>query len=113
MLEEGGAARGEGERDSPAPDARWSVYVLVSAQSSRTYVGITTDLARRVAQHNGDLRGGARSTRAGRPWELAAKYGPFEGRGEAQRVEHAVKRLRGVARLAWDEGPDSDATARI
>jgi putative endonuclease len=91
----------------------WSVYVLISAHSRRTYVGITTDLERRLAQHNGERRGGARSTRAGRPWRLAAKYGPFADRGEAQRVEYAVKHLRGPARLAWTAGSDGHSTGRI
>jgi predicted GIY-YIG superfamily endonuclease len=77
----------------------WTVYVLVS--SSRTYVGVTTDVRRRVVQHNGDLPGGARSTRAGRPWRVARTWGPFATRGEALRVEHLVKRLRGRRRLQW------------
>jgi putative endonuclease len=64
-------------------------------------VGTTVDLERRLAQHNGELPGGARRTRAGRPWTLGARYGPYSGRGEAQAVEHRVKRLRGRARLGW------------
>jgi len=96
----------------PASEPRWSVYVLISAHSGRTYVGITTDLARRVAQHNGEQRGGARSTRAGRPWKLAAEYGPFGDRAAAQRAERAVKRLRGTARLAWISAPKTDASHR-
>ena len=44
---------------------KWTVYLLAAAK--RTYVGITTDLRRRLDQHNGERRGGARSTRAGRP----------------------------------------------
>ncbi len=74
------------------------MYVLVSDRG-RTYVGITTDPERRVAQHNGALRGGARTTRAGRPWRLGALYGPFPDRGSALRAELAVKRLRGNRRL--------------
>ena len=44
-------------------DTEWSVYVLVSPSSGATYVGVTTDLERRLAQHNGDVPGGARRTR--------------------------------------------------
>ncbi|HTM20435.1 MAG TPA: GIY-YIG nuclease family protein [Kofleriaceae bacterium] len=76
----------------------WVVYVLVSA-AGRTYVGITTDQGRRLAQHNGLARGGARATRAGRPWRVGATYGPFADRGSALRAEWAVKRLRGRRRL--------------
>ncbi len=80
---------------------RWSVYVLISADRGRTYVGVTTDLERRLAQHNGGRPGGARSTRAGRPWQVGAVHGPYATRGEALRVERRVKRLRGRRRLAW------------
>ena len=78
----------------------WVVYVLVSDSAGTTYVGVTTDLERRVAQHNGLLPGGAKATRAGRPWALGVAYGPYENRGEAQSVEHRVKLERGRARLA-------------
>ncbi|MCA8980916.1 MAG: GIY-YIG nuclease family protein [Planctomycetes bacterium] len=77
----------------------WWVYVLRSERAARTYVGITVDRDRRLAQHNGELPGGARATRAGRPWRLAASYGPFEARGEALRAEYRVKRERGEERL--------------
>lgn len=80
----------------------WWVYVLRSARGDRTYVGVTLDRERRVAQHNGERPGGARTTRAGRPWTLAASYGPFAEQGAALRVEHRVKRARGVERLALD-----------
>lgn len=79
----------------------WIVYVLQSSSHNKTYVGITTDMSRRLAQHNGDRSGGARSTRAGRPWSVAARYGPYETRSEALRVEIQVKRLRGAARLRY------------
>jgi len=82
-------------------DAKWLVYVLVSGTGGRTYVGITTDAGRRIAQHNGELPGGAKATRAGRPWRIGALYGPFAGRGHALRVERSVKKLRGARRLCW------------
>ncbi|MFT6714444.1 MAG: putative endonuclease [Planctomycetota bacterium] len=79
----------------------WFVYVLKSTTLSRTYVGVAVDPERRLRQHNGELVAGARSTRAGRPWEIAVRYGPFLDQGEAQEIEAAVKRLRGAARLKW------------
>jgi putative endonuclease len=79
--------------------ARWWVYVLVSTTTSRTYVGIATDVDRRVRQHNGELRGGARSTTAGRPWQVARREGPFT-RGPALSAEYRLKRAKGRARLA-------------
>ncbi|MBK7077230.1 MAG: GIY-YIG nuclease family protein [Myxococcales bacterium] len=76
----------------------WFVYVLVSPRG-RTYVGITTDVARRLRQHNGELAGGARATRAHRPWQVGRLVGPIDGRGQAQVVEARVKRRRGPLRL--------------
>jgi len=80
-------------------DGRWTVYVLISCDLRRTYVGITHDLDRRLAQHNGLAPGGARATRYGRPWRIAATFGPCSSRAEAQRAEARLKRERGRARL--------------
>jgi predicted GIY-YIG superfamily endonuclease len=44
------------------------VYILRSLHDpSQTYVGLTTDVRRRVATHN---TGGSRATAANRPWAL-------------------------------------------
>lgn len=83
----------------------WYVYVLVSDSSGRTYVGIATDPKRRLRQHNGRLKGGAKSTRVGRPWCLGRLLGPYKSRGEAQRIEARVKRLRGAERLSYNQEP--------
>lgn len=77
----------------------WFVYVLVSQQ--RTYTGVTTDPKRRLQQHNGLTPGGAKATRPWRPWSIGALFGPFSGRGEAQKIEAQVKKLRGLKRLTW------------
>jgi len=79
----------------------WYVYVLVSTRRTRTYVGISTDCDRRLRQHNGALPGGAKSTRAGRPWGIGIVYGPFDNRSEASKIEYRVKKLRGRNRLNW------------
>ena len=78
----------------PPRRPRWFVYVLVSASIERTYVGVTTDLERRLTQHNGGESGGAKATRAGRPWQLAASR-TVASRATAQRLEYAVKQARG------------------
>jgi len=85
------------ELDAEGP---WVVYVLVS-RTRGTYVGISTDAERRLMQHNGERAGGARTTRAGRPWKLGTTYGPYRTRSEALCVEHRVKKLRGRRRLEF------------
>ena len=89
----------------PTGDARWWVYVLVSVGDKRTYVGVTTDLQRRLRQHNGELTGGARSTRAGRPWRIGTTYGPYPTRSSALKAEAQVKALGGMKRLHWSADP--------
>lgn len=67
------------------------VYVLISlGRTPRTYVGWTTDLERRLAQHNKGL--GAKTTR-GRQWRLvyAEKH---LAPGDALRREYRLKRDR-------------------
>lgn len=81
------------------PTAAWWVYVLCSADGRRTYVGSTRDMDRRIQQHNGALPGGARATRAGRPWQVGRLLGPFASRGDALRAEIELKRRRGARRL--------------
>ena len=107
MSEPAQAAEPE-EDAAPAEDAAptpWFAYVLWSERLRRSYVGITTDLARRFAQHQGLRAGGARATRAGRPWRMAACYGPFEDRGAASRAEYQIRRRRGRARFCIQELP--------
>ncbi|MDD9941083.1 MAG: GIY-YIG nuclease family protein [Myxococcales bacterium] len=77
----------------------WFVYVLVSSRLGRTYVGVSNAPTRRLQQHNGEQAGGAKATRAGRPWQIAALYGPYTCRADAQRTERSVKALRGKRRL--------------
>ncbi len=87
------------------PPADWWVYVLTSKVGLlRTYVGATTDPARRLRQHNGLEPGGGSHTRAHRPWRLGVVFGPFESRSAAQRTEWEVKRLPGQKRLKWARG---------
>lgn len=74
-------------------DTIWTVYLLVSGR--RTYIGATTNLDRRLRQHNGEIRGGARSTR-GRQWIVACYIAGFPNRSEAYRWEKLLKsRCRG------------------
>lgn len=53
-------------------------YLIVSQTSRRSYVGITNNFERRLRQHNGDLVGGAKATRSGRPWDCLAIVEGFD-----------------------------------
>lgn len=76
----------------------WWVYLLRSAKGDRSYVGVSCDLDRRLAEHNGERAGGARSTRAGRPWTRVAVVGPLADRAQAQRLEAQLKKHAGKGR---------------
>ena len=70
---------------------KWFVYLLRCADRS-LYCGITTDLAKRLRQHNGELVGGAKYTRVRRPCELVySEEAP--SRSEASKREHEMKHL--------------------
>ena len=77
---------------TPAGAARsriWHVYLLQCADGT-LYCGVTCDLERRIAQHNGALPGGARYTRGRRPVRLTGSL-PCPDQGTALRLERAVK----------------------
>lgn len=78
---------------------RWWVYILESPSLALLYTGVTTDVPRRLAQHNGERSGGARATHRGRPWHLLHLEGPL-GKVEAHRREYAIKRLPRSLKLA-------------
>jgi putative endonuclease len=78
--------------------AAWWVYLLRCADGS-LYTGITTDVSRRLAEHNGNGAAGARYTRSRRPVELAYAEAAAS-RAEAARREAAIKRLDRARKLA-------------
>lgn len=82
---------------------KWSIYLLASG--TRTYIGATTDVPRRIRQHDGEIRGGARSTR-GKKWILVCYLEGFQNRSEAYRWEKIIKsRCRGIRKRReafWD-----------
>lgn len=68
----------------------WYVY-LIECRDGSLYTGITTDVARRFAQH---LAGtGARYTRSHPPSRLLG-HCVYPDRSNASRAEHAIKQLK-------------------
>lgn len=77
--------------------AMYHLYILRCADDT-LYTGITTDLGRRVAEHNRSPAG-AKYTRTRRP--VALVYARrFRTRSNAQREEARVKRLSRSAKLS-------------
>lgn len=83
---------------------KWSVYLLLCADGT-LYCGITLDVARRTAMHNGLLPGGAKYTRGRRPVRLLSCAGGFR-REEALRLERKIKKLPREKKLAALEGAE-------
>ncbi len=81
--------------------ACWFLYMVVCADDS-LYTGISTDLHRRVAEHNHGLAG-ARYTRGRRPVRLVY-WERLESRAAAARREWVVKRLSRRAKWALVAG---------
>ena len=84
--------------------SNWQLYLLLSSDSKRTYVGVTTNLERRLQQHNGLLPGGAKTTRSGRPWRLLRSRGGYPDRSTAQSAEACLKQLNRDKRVDYFEG---------
>jgi len=70
--------------------ADWLMYVVECADGTY-YTGITTDMTRRLNEHNRTKRG-AKYTRSRRPVRLIY-FESHENRSEASRAEAAFKKL--------------------
>ncbi len=69
----------------------WHVYVLRCRDGS-LYTGVTMDLTRRLREHNGEMKGGARYTRSRRPVQLVWQE-VCASRGAALRREAEIRAL--------------------
>lgn len=77
--------------------ARWYVYILRCSDDT-LYTGVTTDLARRLQEHNSAV-GGARYTRSRQPVRM--EYAEVAGsRSAAYSREYQLKRLSRKAKEA-------------
>lgn len=69
----------------------WFLYI-VKCSDNTLYTGITTDVDRRIEEHNGGKLPGARYTRARRPVKLVYRE-VFLNRSEAAKREYEIKQL--------------------
>ncbi len=74
-----------------ASSKKWYVYIVECCDKS-LYTGITTDVERRVKEHNGSKKG-AKYTRTRRPVRLV-KHWEFENRRQAIKEEIRIKKLK-------------------
>lgn len=70
---------------------RWRVYMVRCADGT-LYTGVATDVARRVAEHNGTGKTGARYTRTRRPVKLVYQE-VAANRSAACKREYRIKQL--------------------
>ena len=70
---------------------KWFLYVLLCADGSY-YTGVTTDLDRRVVEHNCSPKG-AKYTKTRRPVELVYSKN-YNDRSSVQKAEYKFKRLK-------------------
>ena len=76
------------------------VYVMQSERDAgRAYVGFAVDPAQRVRRHNGEINGGAVSTRSGRPWTVLLVISGFPSQVSALQFEHALQHPTSAARV--------------
>lgn len=71
--------------------SKWTVYILRCADNS-LYTGITTDVERRLQEHNAGKKNGASYTRGRRPVALVYKEQAID-RATATRREIEIKQL--------------------
>lgn len=81
----------------------WQVYIVRCADGT-LYTGVSTDVARRVAEHNGCGKPGARYTRARRPVTLVYQEAAAD-RSAAAKREYAIKHMGRSAKLALTSRP--------
>ncbi len=74
------------------------MYLLKCANNS-LYCGITNDLPRRLCQHNGEIKGGAKYTRANAPCQLVYQE-KMKDRSLASKREYEIKQMDRNSKLA-------------
>jgi predicted GIY-YIG superfamily endonuclease len=68
-------------------DCQWYCYMIQSYNKQRTYIGYTNNIYRRLRQHNGEIKGGAKATRGHGPWTLIVYVQGFLSANEAMSFE--------------------------
>lgn len=75
----------------------WWVYIVMT-DKGMLYTGISTDVARRLKQHAGEIKGGAKFFRSQAPVKLCFRK-KFPNRSEASKFEAHIKSLKRSEKL--------------
>ena len=70
-------------------NSNWYVYIVECADGT-LYTGVTTNLKRRINEHNYSIHKGSKYTRSRRPVRLVDAVG-VDTRSEASRLEYKIK----------------------
>ncbi len=76
----------------------WFVYILKCSDDT-LYTGVSTDIKRRLHEHNNCNKKGARYTRARRPVKMVY-HECVENRSEAGKREASIKKLNRLQKLS-------------
>ncbi len=85
-----------------SPPNSWFVYILRCADDT-LYTGVSTDVERRVDEHNAGVPSGARYTHTRRPVVVVYRESAAS-RGDALRREREIKRKDRAGKLALIAG---------
>lgn len=81
------------------------VYMLLCSNDS-LYTGITPDLEKRMRQHTGQIKGGAKCTALRPPKEIAAVW-TAPDKSAAAKAEYAIKRLTPAKKRQLVQSPST------
>ena len=71
----------------------YSCYLIYNTK--KCYIGSTNNLKRRLRQHNGEIKGGAKSTKSSDNWSYLLTIEGFKDRSEACKFESLWKKQKG------------------
>lgn len=74
---------------------KWVCYILESSNKRKTYNGMTNNIEKRIRQHNGLIKGGAKATsnQNDRPWNIICIICGFDNKIESMQAEWRIKKV--------------------
>jgi len=81
---------------------QWYIYI-VENRLGQLYTGVTTSPQRRIRQHRGEIKGGARALKGKGPIKFRW-IASVSGKSDAMRAEYSLKQLKRPQKLALIKG---------